>query len=286
MQLTPRYDGSALFAIEGPVDDALAPLARQRRRLESVLATLDDDQWEVPSRCQGWRPREVVAHLNTVNAYYAASITAGLSGSPTKMLVNFDPVTSPPALIAGRADQAPAELIDQFAASNGALLDVVGALDEAGWATLAESPPGHVPVRYACFHALWDCWVHERDILLPLGLAPAVEADEVGVCLRYVASLSPAFAAVTGSAPPAPVFVLDAHDPDVSFVIEATDPVVVRSGDAPADAPRLRGGAVELIDALSLRSPLPAAAPEAWTHLVRDGLGVVFDGEGSPSAPS
>ena len=49
-------------------------------------------------------------------------------------------------------------------------------------------------------HALWDCWVHERDIVLPLGLPTAIEPDEVRACLRYAAALSPAFAISSGRA--------------------------------------------------------------------------------------
>ena len=42
----------------------------------------------------------------------------------------------------------------------------VDGLDDAGWATVAEAPAGLIPVRLLALHALWDCWVHERDIVL------------------------------------------------------------------------------------------------------------------------
>lgn len=35
----------------------------ERDRLDDLLATLRDEEWELPSLCRGWRIRDVVAHL-------------------------------------------------------------------------------------------------------------------------------------------------------------------------------------------------------------------------------
>ncbi len=60
------------------------------------------------------------------------------------------------------------------------------------------SEPAAVPfaarLRAVAHHALWDAWIHERDIAVPLGLSATEEPDEVLACLRYVAALGPAFA--------------------------------------------------------------------------------------------
>src|SRR6201989_3160507 len=40
MQLTPRYDGEPILAIEGEPDDVLVPVVRQRRRLEALLSAI------------------------------------------------------------------------------------------------------------------------------------------------------------------------------------------------------------------------------------------------------
>jgi uncharacterized protein (TIGR03083 family) len=273
--LTPRYDGSALFEIEGEPDDALAPVVRQRRRLESILEALDDDQWEAPSRCESWSVRDVVAHLVSVNAFWRGSVMAGLSGAPTTILANFDPATTPSQLIGGMRSLSPADLLDRLVTADDGFLDAVAGLDDAGWATLAESPPGHVPIRMVCFHALWDSWVHERDIALPLGLTPAVEADEVETCLRYAAALSPAFTITMGMARPG-TFAVDATDPDISFVLEVGDTVMIRTGDIPDGAACLRGDSVGLVEALSMRVPPPASTPEPWSRLL-DGMASAFD---------
>jgi uncharacterized protein (TIGR03083 family) len=281
--LTPRYDGPPVLAFEGTPGDALAPLVRQRRRLESILGALDGDQWAAPSRCGGWRVLDVVAHLVSTNAFWRGSVQAGLAGTPTTLLARFDPAATPPQLIEGMAALGPAEMLDRFVASDDGFLATVAGLDDAGWAARAEAPPGHVPVRVLCLHALWDSWVHERDIVLPLGLVPTVEADEVRRCVRYAAALSPAVAVSTGGAV-ADAFAVEVHGPDDAFVLEVGEAVAVRSGGDGGGAPCLRGDAVEVTEALSVRAPLPAGTPEAWCRLLDGGLATIFDaGTGRPA---
>lgn len=275
MKLSPRYESPPIISIAGPADDQHEPVTRQRRRLEATLIGLGEDAWRSPSRCDGWSVQDVVAHLVSVDSFWRASVLAGLAGTPTRFLDGFDPAATPALMVEGTRSQAPAEVLDQFVAANRAFLAALGELDERGWTMLAESPAGHVPIRLLAYHALWDCWVHERDIVLALGSTAVVEPDEVRSCLRYAAALSPAFAINSGTAF-AGTFAVDASEPDLQFVLELGESVSVRDGAAPADTPVLRGGAVDLVEALSIRAPLPSAAPTEWRRLLT-GLATVFD---------
>ena len=145
------------------------------------------------------------------------------------------------------------------------------------WSTLAEAPAGHLPIRLLAHHALWDSWVHERDIVLPLGLTPPVEPDEVAACLRFATALSPAFAISAG---PCVRRGVRGRGERTGGVLHARGRRVgvVHEGAAPTDAPCLRGNAVELVEALSLRVPLPASTPIEWQRLL-GGLATVFDAE-------
>jgi hypothetical protein len=84
-----------------------------------------------------------------------------------------------------------------------------------------------------------------------------VEDDEVLASLAYVAGLGPAFlVAAGGAAGRQGTYVVDAKDPDARFVVELSGTVRVHAGDAPAGTPALRGSAVDLLEAMSVRAPL------------------------------
>jgi uncharacterized protein (TIGR03083 family) len=281
MILSPRYEGEPLVSTDGPPDDQLVPVVRQRRRMETMLAELTDEQWRTGSRCDGWTVQDVIAHVIGVNAFWQASVAAGLAGSPTRVLAGFDPASTPPLMVGPMRTLTPAQIFDQFVASNDGFLGAIERLDAGGWATLAESPPGHVSIRLLAQHALWDAWIHERDIALPLGLTPPAETDEVLSTLRYAAALSPAFLITTGR-PPRGLFAVEVTDPDSCFTVEVGESVVVRGDPAPAGSPCLRGNAVSLVEALSIRAPLPASTPPDWQRLL-EGLEHAFTAEPSVS---
>ena len=255
--------------------DPSLPVMRQRRRLRDILATLDDDQWAAATRCDAWSVQDVITHLITTNQFWTISISAGRAGEPTRYLATFDPVATPAQMVEGMRAMSSADVLARYVDTVDALGDVMDGLDEDGWSTLGEAPPGHISLRCLALHALWDAWIHERDIALPLGLTPTVEADEVAGCLLYAAALGPAFYSSNGSSRRGTLGV-KATDPDVSFVVESGPSVVVAPGPAPAGAPCLTGDAVALVEGLSFRGPLDHGLAEDDVWLL-GGLAEVFD---------
>jgi uncharacterized protein (TIGR03083 family) len=275
MQLTPHYGTDPLIELDGDPAAVLVPLARQRARLAQLLAELDEVAWATPSRCEGWSVRDVIVHLDSTNAFWSFSIDAGRRGEPTRFLATFDPVASPAELVA-RSDQPPSEVLDRFTASTAVLADQLGALEPDEWRLLAEAPPGHLSISAVAHHALWDAWVHERDIALPLDITPPTEADEAIACLRYVAALAPAFARSSGIADRG-TLAIEATDPEVAVSVTVGDQVTVTTGATGAEADlRLTGDAVELVEVLSVRAPLPGDLDPRASWLV-GGLRTIFD---------
>lgn len=255
--------------MDASVPDPGGAVTRQRRRMERVLAELPPEAWASPSRCEGWSVRDVVAHLVTVNQFWESSVGAGRDGTPSTVLASFDPAAHPDLLLASLSALGAHEVLERFVASNDGFLGVVADLTEDEWSLVAESPAGHVGMDCVVDHALWDAWVHERDIVLPLRLSQEVAPDEVEATLRYVAAIGPALRAGSPGAPVGTLAVM-ATEPDTSFTVEVGSCVVVREGSPPGGpVPCLRGEAVELIDALSLRAPLPADAPGEWRQLLQ-----------------
>lgn len=113
------------------------------------------------------------------------------AGTPTRVLAAFDPATTPPSMANGMSSLTTRQVFDQFVSTTDALLDSVAGLTDEQWTTVAESPAGHVPIRLLVQHALWDSWVHERDVAIPLGITAAIENDELQSCLQYAAAIGP-----------------------------------------------------------------------------------------------
>jgi uncharacterized protein (TIGR03083 family) len=274
VKLTPRYGQSSIIEIDGAPDDQLLPVTRQRRRLLALLGGLSDEQWRAPTRCDGWSPQDVVAHLASVDNFWTTSVAAGLAGEPTRILENFDPQAHPPLLIAPMRTQPAAEVFEQFATACEGFLALLEKLDDPDWEKVAESPAGHVPIRMLAFHALWDAWIHERDIAIPLSLPLVDELDEVESALKYAAAAGPALD-VSGSRPTVASACVRGVNPNVSFTLTVDQTVTVRNGTRD-DTPLLAGPSPFLTDALSVRAPLPADAPAEWRELAR-GMATVFD---------
>ena len=169
----------------------------------------------------------------------------------------------------------PGDTLAAFSASNEALLDLVESLGEDDLRLTAESPAGHVPIEHVLDHALWDSWVHERDVLLPLGQAPAESPDEVRTSLRYAAALGPGFGVMYGAAPVDPT-VVEATDIGERFVVTVEDGQVrLHRGAAPEGAGEITGAGAELVELLSFRNTSGAVPPAVAALL--EGLGQVFD---------
>lgn len=274
MQLEPRY-GPVVFTMDLAFPHPGEAFIGQRQRLLEMLAVLDPEAWGHPTRCATWSVRDVVAHLVTVDGFWSASLQAGLAGEPTRMLDGFDPARHPDRLVAQMGPVPPEELLARFQASSADLCELVAGLTPEGWSSVAEAPVGHVTVDRVVEHALWDAWVHEHDIRGPLGLPPAGAPGELATCLRYAAALGPAMGGIgidgfTGTV------AVEATDPEVVFAVEVSTVIAVLHRAPGPATPTLRGSTIELIDALSLRRPLPADAPPEW-HDMLGGLARAFD---------
>jgi uncharacterized protein (TIGR03083 family) len=274
VQLTPRYGDRPILVIDRP-STGEHPVLRQRRRLEGILAELSEEEWQHPSRCAGWTVQDVISHLASTNRFWALSIDAGLSEQPTQFLATFDPVASPAQMVEQTQGTPVAETLALFSSGVDAMERALAGLDDDGWATLAEAPPGHVPIALVADHALWDSWVHERDVLLPLGRPATVEADEVLHCLRYGAGLGRAFALSVGDRTTGAMAV-EVTDPDERLTVAVEGDVVRIHGDPPPpDAPQLRGDAVTVVEVLSMRA-VDGPVPDGVGWLTA-GLAEVFE---------
>ena len=274
MQTMPRYEGPAVIDISAFVVNPSTTVIRQRDRLSDSLSELSPEEWAAPSRCTEWSVQEVAQHLVTVNQFWVLSIGAGIRGEPTCILATFDPVTDPASLVEGARGEAQATTLEKLKSSNAEFARLLSSMSESDWVKSAEAPPGHVAMEAVCAHALWDAWVHERDVLLPLGRGQQIEPDEVATALVYAASLSPACYLLAGDAPSGSLLVRASH-PDVEFSVEVSHQVRVRPGAVTDPTAIVEGDAVDLIEGFSVRTALPFVADDhRW---LVDGVQQAFD---------
>ena len=277
MQLMPRYDGPSVIDVSAFVADPSVPVIRQRDRLAVALSQLSPEEWAAPSRCAGWSVQDVAEHLVTVNQFWVLSISAGIRDEPTRFLESFDPVTVPAALVESARGEAAATTLEKLTVSNAEFRALLDSMSERDWTKSAEAPPGHLAMEAVCAHALWDAWIHERDVLLPLGRDQQIERDEVVTALVYAASLGPAFYLNTGGESSGSLSV-QASDPDVEFTVDVSHQVKVRPGAGTDRTAVIKGDAVDLVESFSTRAPLPLLA-EDHRWLV-DGLQQAFGAVG------
>lgn len=274
MDLHPRYREPAVIDVSALITDPTVALIRQRARLCTMLSELSADEWATPSRCAGWSVQDVAEHLVSVNRYWLFSIGAGLQGEPTRLLESFDPVAVPAAIVEGARGAAPSATLEKLAASNDDLRDLLRSVSGDDWAKPAEAPPGHIALGAVCAHALWDAWIHERDVLLPLGGRQPVEPDEVATSLVYVTALAPAIYLNAGKNVSG-TLTMRARRPDLDFTVEVDGQARARPAAQEDAGALVEGDAVDLVEMISARAPLPDL-PSGSLWLV-DGLHHAFD---------
>ncbi|MHB8437744.1 MAG: maleylpyruvate isomerase family mycothiol-dependent enzyme [Acidimicrobiales bacterium] len=277
VKLMPRYGSPAVIDISALVASPSTAVVRQRDRVAAALSQLSPEEWSVPSRCAGWSIQDVAEHLVSVNQFWVLSVGAGLLDEPSRFLASFDPVTVPAALVERARGEESTTTLEKLNASNAELAKLLNSMSDVDWMKLAEAPPGHLAMEAVCAHALWDAWIHERDILLPLGRAQWIEPDEVATALVYAASLGPAFYLNAGE-PRAGSLAVRANHPDIEFVVEVSDQVRVRLDSVTDPTAVIVGDAVDLIERFSVRTSLPTVADEhRW---LVDGLQQAFAAPG------
>ncbi|WIM99761.1 maleylpyruvate isomerase N-terminal domain-containing protein [Actinoplanes oblitus] len=283
MRIGPRYGSDPLIVLDGDPAAVVAPLLGQRRRLADTLAGFDEAAWSAQSRCTAWSNRDVVVHLTITNRFWTHSIVQARLGRPTRMLADFDPVQDPDALVRAVPPEPVADTLAAFRSTTEALADCLAELSPQEWTWPAESPLGHVPVTVLAHHALWDGWVHERDIAAGVDARCVTVDDEVRPALRFVAAFAAALDLVgaTGAARPSRRAAVVTVDPDVAFTVEVNDQVRVTDGVAPGVPVALRGRTTDVLEGLSVRAPLPVDAEYRW---LTDGLQRTFEAAADPRA--
>jgi uncharacterized protein (TIGR03083 family) len=134
-------------------------IAAERQAMAAVLNGLPEQSWNAPTLCDGWRVREVVAHMEMLYQYSPVRFLAELARSHGR----FNRMADRCARRDGSA--APAELVAVMA---------------------AHAMPARAPVGVGFEGALIHDVIHGLDVTVPLGLDRRLPEDTLRAVLDGV----------------------------------------------------------------------------------------------------
>lgn len=154
-------------------------------RIDALAAALSDDEWNTQSYCPDWTVRGCMNHVVGVEEILIGWRPKGQEDPPPFERIND--------FASETADMSPADLVSRIAATHASRRDELAGLTDDEWAQPCMTPVG--PGWYGRFMdvRVFDYWVHERDMALPLGRTtddsgPAAEIalDEVQSSMGYI----------------------------------------------------------------------------------------------------
>ena len=262
--------GTLLLRTAGACDlgpeHLLEVFAQQRRRFAAVLQGFGPGDWAAPTRCAAWSAHDVVRHLCDCTAIGAG---AGPDDRTLDLTAGFDPRTTPRGWLTTSAGESPGATLSRLVTATGELLAVLRARLARHRRFDVHLPYGPVDWTVFVLHSFWDCWLHERDVLLPRGIEHPTDGDATGYAAAYGVFIAAAVASMFGDPvrqkltlgeDGGGIFELDSHGDAVTLTVTRV---------ATAGPP-----AAQVTDALAGRPPtsavlgdLPASSRAALSHL-------------------
>ena len=152
------------------MDRIVAALAAQQDDLEAIVAPLDDQGWQTPSRCPGWTVADVVLHLAQTDEMAVASLDGRLAAAlDTAAATGGDAADVDEAaavMVERERGQPPGAVLDRWRSGAHTLrraLDAHAPGERVRWVA------GELTARTLATTRLAETWIHTGDVAAPLG---------------------------------------------------------------------------------------------------------------------
>ena len=156
-------------------DELVELLAAHHHRLIETWQGFSPAQWARQSRNTEWTVHQTVRHV----ADAMERVVAAANGEPALDTNDFDPRSTPTAWLTGSDGESPGVTIERFAEASTSHRARVSDRFASGDTAHERTVYGTAHWTVNVVHVLWDSWLHERDVLLPLGQpAPSSEEEE------------------------------------------------------------------------------------------------------------
>jgi uncharacterized protein (TIGR03083 family) len=151
-------------------EEAIAGLLAEYEAFGALVRSLDDEQWEQPSRCSGWTVGDVARHAVGT----ATDVANGVAGSHT-----------PDEEVAERKGRTPTEIADELETALVTLRNLASVIDENAWN--GPSPVPDLTMRQGILVLIYDLYVHSDDITVAVGMPPRGAGVGLDASVEYLA---------------------------------------------------------------------------------------------------
>lgn len=215
------------------MQDVVDALAAQHAELDGLLAGRSDEEWQQPSRCEGWTVADVVLHLVQTDAMARAAVQDRFPEFIAELTKDLGPATSvddgAARMVERERGAPPPVLFERWQSGADELRRLLAQADPHHRVTWVA---GELSTHTLASTRLAETWIHTGDVAAAFGVSP-VATDQ----LRYVARLAwrtlPYAFAQAGRSLSGPV-ALELRGPDDQTWTFGTDaePVTTVRGDA------------------------------------------------------
>ena len=151
-------------------EQAINGLTAEYEAFGAFVRSLDDEQWNTPSRCSGWTAGDIARHVVGT----AADIAAGVVGTHT-----------PEEEVAMREGRSQTEVADELDSALGTLKNLGAVIDDSAWN--GPSPVPDLTMRQGILALLYDIYVHTDDIRTATGMPPQGSGIGLDASVEYLA---------------------------------------------------------------------------------------------------
>lgn len=150
-------------------EETIKGLQQEWESFSQLIRSLDEKQWETPSRCEGWTVGDVARHVVGT----ATDVATGQAGTHT-----------PEEEVAERQGRSPEELADELDTALGTLAGMAEVITDEMWE--GPSPVPDMTMRQGVTVLFYDVFVHGDDIRTALGM-PARDGLGLQASVEYCA---------------------------------------------------------------------------------------------------
>lgn len=165
--------------------EILAALETCWADLAALGDVLDDDQWESETALPGWSVRDIYAHIIGAERMLSGEENPDIDvGSPAH--VRNDIGTANEAWVRSHTGLSTEELLLRFREVTAARLETLRAMSAEAWEAASWTPAGDATLARWLHIRVYDCWVHEQDIRVAVGIPGGLDNAPADLSLLEV----------------------------------------------------------------------------------------------------